>query len=68
VCGWRYSEWYIWLPVGFKGLITLPMTVEFKILKCGIYLVTRTVRAGEHPVVANIFIYLGFGILILYKS
>jgi hypothetical protein len=53
--------------------MTLPMTVDFKISKCGIYLLTRSVCAGKRYITenlqaANIFTHLEFGILILYKT
>jgi len=53
--------------------MTLPMTIDFKTSKWGIYLLTRSVCAGkgyimEHLQAANIFTHLGYGILILHKT
>jgi len=53
--------------------MTLPMTVDLKKSKFGIYVFTSSVCAGkwcmrEHLQVAYIFTHFGFGILILYET
>ena len=73
LCGYYYSTRYLQLLLGFESLMSLPITVDFKISKCGIYLPTSSVcaRKGyirEHLQAANIFTHLGFGILILHKT